>query len=249
VTACRQRLFIALPTRRPFRLDANIVSHGLSHLILVIGLPSHEAGKSMYGAKTNDLGFALASPSCTRSTSSALCRRPPASGLSKAQSGWTLLCSTKLFTFALVSLPAQKYLAGNAQCLFKRLLQPTISDLRSLGEYAKPSQPLSCFSSHYGSQPRCAVSSLARLAFAVNWPSSQNIAALRIYTIPASSSQCSGVFFCKLSSGTYQRPLCSVVTGPAPRPHPPAIRLPATVSPICTGSLPSDRLLLLLFLY
>ena len=245
MTACRQRLFIAdghfawKPT----------LSHGLSHLVLVIGLPSHEAGKSMRGAKTNDLGFALASPSCTRSTSSALCRRPPTPGLSKAQSGWTLLCSTKLFIFALVSLPAQKYLEGNAQCLFKRLLQPTISNLRSLGEYAKPSQPLSCFSSHYGSQPRCAVSSLARLAFAVNWPSSQNIAALRIYTIPASSSQCSGVFFCKLSSGTCQRPLCSVITGPAIRPHPPAIYLPATVSPTCTGSLPSDRLLLLLFLY
>ena len=75
------------------------------------------------------------------------------------------------------------------------------------------------------------------------------LAVLKIYTIPASSSQCSAVFFCKLSSGIYQRPLCSVVTGPAIRPHRPAIYLPAAVSPICTGSLPSDRLLLLLFLY
>ena len=202
----------------------------------------------MRGAKTNDSGFTLALSSCTRSTSSALCRRPHASRLSKAQSGWTLLCTTKLFIFALVSLPTQKHLGGNPQYVFKRLLQPTISNLRSLGEYAKPSQPLSCFSSHYVSQSQCAVSSLARLAFAVNWPS-QNITVLKIYTIPDSSSQCSGVFFCKLSSGTCQRPLCSVITGPAIRPHPPAIYLPATVSPTCTGSLPSDRLLLLLFLY
>ena len=201
----------------------------------------------MRGAKTNDSGFIPALSSCTRSTSSALCRRPHASGLSKAQSGWTLLCSTKLFIFALVSLPTQKHLGGNPQYLFKRLLQPTISNLRSLGEYAKPSQPLSCSSSHYGSQSQCAVSSLARLAFAVNWPS-QNIAVLKIYTIPDSSSQCSEVFFCKLLSRIYQRPLYSIVTGPAIRPHPPAMYLPATVSPICTGSSPSNSLLLLSFL-
>ena len=176
-----------LASRRPLRSGANIVSHGLPHLVLVIRLPSRKAGKSMRGAKTNDSGFTLALSSCTRSTSSALCRRPHAPGLSKGQSGWTLLCTTKLFIFALVSLPTQKHLGGNPQYVFKRPPQPTISNLCSLGEYAKPSQPLSCFSSHYGSQSQCAVSSLARLAFAVNWPS-QNIAVLKIYTIPDSSS-------------------------------------------------------------